>query len=360
MLSPMPESSPDQPPTFRRIGPALLLVVLAPIVAEFLLADFTVRQLGLLVALMPLYGCGALLIREVARRARRGWPTIVLLALAYALLEEAFLTQSLFNPNYVHQRLLDYGFIPALGTSFNWTFFVLSIHVVWSVATPILIAEGIAGPRRTTPWLRRLGLVVTTLFFLLGCAASVAFSLKSSPFVASPAQFAVSAALILVLIVAAFRAFGPIDESMARATSIAPPLWLVMVATLVLASAYFAGESVARAQGLPPAVSVVLRLGCELAAAVLIAAWSSRQGWTPRHYLAIATGTTATYFLFGLKALLGGHTNLGAPTSAVDIAGQVALGAAVLGLILAGARLANGRERNSLYTPDKNGGSLSQ
>src|SRR5262245_49360262 len=69
MLSPMPESSPDQPPTFRRIGPALLLVVLAPIVAEFLLADFTVRQLGLLVALMPLYGCGALLIREVARRA---------------------------------------------------------------------------------------------------------------------------------------------------------------------------------------------------------------------------------------------------------------------------------------------------
>jgi len=57
---------------------------------------------------------------------------------------------------------------------------------------------------------------------------------------------------------------------------------------------------------------------------------------------------------------MSGHTNLGAPTSAVDIAGQVALGAAVLGLILAGVRLANGRERNSLYTPDKNGGSLSQ
>src|SRR5262245_65505443 len=69
MRGPIPRASPDQPPTFRRIGPALLLVVLAPIVAEFLLADFTVRDLGLLVALMPLYGCGALLIRELTRRA---------------------------------------------------------------------------------------------------------------------------------------------------------------------------------------------------------------------------------------------------------------------------------------------------
>src|SRR5262249_39935731 len=137
------------------------------------------------------------------------------------------------------------------------------------------------------------------------------------------------------------RAFRPIDESIARVTSIAPPLWLVTVATLVLASAYFAGESVARAHGLPPAVSVVLRLGCELAAAVLIVAWSSPQGSTARHCVAIETGTTATYFLFGVKALMSGHTNLGAPTSAVDIAGQVALGAAVLGLIVAGARLEN-------------------
>jgi hypothetical protein len=188
---------------------------------------------------------------------------------------------------------------------------------------------------------------VTTLFFLLGCAASVAFSLKSSPFVASPAQFAVSAALILVMIVAAFRAFRPIDESIPRSTLIAPPLWLVTVAILVLATAYFAGESVASARGLPPVVSVVLRLGCELAAAALILAWSSRRGWTPRHYLAIATGTTATYFLFGLKALMSGYTNLGAPTSRVDIAGQVALGIAVLGLILAGARLAKADDLGS-------------
>jgi hypothetical protein len=133
----------------RRIAPAVLLTVLSPIVAEFLLGDFSIRSLPVVLALLPLYGCGALLIREVARRTGRGWPTIVLLATAYSLLEEGFLTQSLFNPNYVGQRLLDYGYMPALGTSLNWSVFVLSIHVVWSIATPILIVEGVASDRRT-------------------------------------------------------------------------------------------------------------------------------------------------------------------------------------------------------------------
>src|SRR5206468_5799611 len=134
----------DMMQTLVRIGPAVLLAVLAPVGAEFLLGDFTIRNLPVVLVLMPLYGCGALLIREIARRTGRGWPTILLLGTAYSFFEEGFLTQSLFNPSYVGQRLLDYGYLPALGTSLNWSAFVLSIHVVWSIATPILIAEGVA------------------------------------------------------------------------------------------------------------------------------------------------------------------------------------------------------------------------
>ena len=331
-----PAASPSLP-FAQRVAPALTLVLLAPVVAEFLLADFTVRDLGILVALVPLYGCGALLIRESARRAHRGWPTIVLLALAYALLEEAFLTQSLFNPNYVGQRLLDYGFIPPLGTSLNWAFFVLSIHIVWSVATPILIAEGVAGERRTTPWLKQRGFVVTTLLFLLGCAATASFSLKSSPFVASAIQFLVSAVLIAGVIVVAFTAFRaePWQPSTAQA---APPRWLVCLVMLVLASAYFAGESIARERGMSPVGPLVFRLACVATATWLLVTWSTRRGWDARHYLAVATGTTLTYFLFGVNALMRGHTNLGAPTTAVDVGGHIALGVAVLGLIVQGMR----------------------
>ena len=109
----------------RRLAPAVLLTLLAPIVAEFLLGDFSIRKIGIALALLPLYGGGALLIREIARRTGRGWPTIVLLAVAYSLLEEAFLTQSLFNPNYVGQRLLITDTCPGWGrrsTGPLWSF----------------------------------------------------------------------------------------------------------------------------------------------------------------------------------------------------------------------------------------------
>jgi hypothetical protein len=95
--------------TLRRISPALALLLLSPLVAEFLLGDFSIRQLGLIIVLLPQYGGGALFVRETTRRAGKGWPSMILLALAYALIKEGFTTQSLFNPNYAGLRLLDYG-----------------------------------------------------------------------------------------------------------------------------------------------------------------------------------------------------------------------------------------------------------
>ncbi len=97
----------------KRLAPAIGLFFLAPLVAEFLLGDLPIKMLGTLVILAPMYGGGALLIREFARRTGKGWPTIFVLAFAYAVLEEAFTTQTLFNPNYLHLNLhlLEPGYI---------------------------------------------------------------------------------------------------------------------------------------------------------------------------------------------------------------------------------------------------------
>ena len=325
----------------RRIAPALLLAVLAPVAAEFLLGDFTIRNLPIIVVLLPLYGCGALLIREVARRARRGWPSIVLLGAGYSLFEEGFLTQSLFNPNYVGQRLLDYGYVPLLGTSLNWSLFVLSIHVVWSIATPILIAEGVASDRRTRPWLETPGLVMTTLLFLLGCAATALYSLKSSPFVATTPQFVAVGLLVLLAICGAFTIESRAEAGDLRAAtrrSNAPRAVWVFLVTLALGITFMLAESVLRDRGMPPILSVITRVACEATAASLILSWSRRPRWTAGHYLAISAGTTLTYAVIGLTAFLHGHTNLGAPTDRIDIAGQVALASAVFVLIWWGAR----------------------
>jgi len=319
----------------RRLAPAILLVALAPIVAEFLLGDFSIREIAIVIALLPLYGGGALLIREVARRGGRGWPAILLLGFAYALLEEGFLTQSLFNPDYVGLRLLDYGYIPSLGTSLNWCMHVLSIHVVWSVATPILIAEGFAGERRTQPWLRIPGLVVTTLLFLLGCVTTSAFSLKASPFVATAAQFSAVGALAVLAILAAFvtrragNASGP--------TRAVPRTPVVFVASFALALAFTFADQRGYA-GIPPVAGLLARVALEGAAAMALVRWSGARDWGPVHYLAVASGTTLTYAIFGTMTFLRGHTHLGKPTNAVDVAGQLVLTALVFLAIWQGAR----------------------
>lgn len=68
------------------------LFFLAPLVGEFLLGNLPITWLWALLSLAPLYGGGARLIRETARRLRLGWPGMVLLGLVYAVVEEAFVT----------------------------------------------------------------------------------------------------------------------------------------------------------------------------------------------------------------------------------------------------------------------------
>jgi hypothetical protein len=263
-----------------------------------------------------------------------------MLGTAFSLLEEGVLTQSLFNPDYVGQRLLDYGYIPALGTSLNWSVFVLSLHVVWSVATPILIAEGIA-PDRTQQWLKSPGLLITSLLFLGGCVATASFSLKSSPFVATTKQFAAVGLLMLVAIVGAFTIGSRTrmgTHQTTRSASHAPEPWLVFLATATIAILFMMAEPLARDRGMAPFVSVIARVACEAVAAALILWWSRLRAWGPRHYLALSAGTALTYSLFGLLAFLQGHTKLGVPTDRIDVVGQLCLAAAVFLLIWWGNR----------------------
>ncbi|MFZ0216562.1 MAG: hypothetical protein WAM30_11570 [Candidatus Dormiibacterota bacterium] len=325
------------PAWLSRVAPALLLVVLSPVVAEFLLGDFSVRSLYLLVILLPMYGGGALLLREIVRRTGRGWPTLLLLALAYGLLEEGVTTQSLFNPHYAGQHLLRFGYVPALGTSLHWDLFVLSLHVVWSIATPVLVAEGIAGERRTTPWLGRVGLVVAAALFAFGVVVTTLFGFVSSPFVASTPQFAAAGALIVVAIVVAFAGFRRRPEKAVASAS----NWLlaggIALISLVLTSAFEITYQSLPAAGASPLVATAGSTACLIVLCAIVAVLSRRRGWAPLGYLGVATGTVLTYGWRGVEVMMRGRTDLGAPTGPIDVAAQVLLVLLVLALIGWGA-----------------------
>ena len=126
-----------------RITPAIGLFFAAPLVAEFLLGNLPIKLLPALIVLAPLYGGGAVLIREMVRRTGRGWASILTLGVAYGILEEAYTTQSLFNADYLHLKLglLAPAYIPALGIGAWWTLWMFNVHAVWSIATPIALIE---------------------------------------------------------------------------------------------------------------------------------------------------------------------------------------------------------------------------
>jgi hypothetical protein len=58
-----------------RLLPVAGLMILSPFVGEYLLGNVPARQLYLLPFLIPLYGAGAILVREVARRTGGGCTT---------------------------------------------------------------------------------------------------------------------------------------------------------------------------------------------------------------------------------------------------------------------------------------------
>lgn len=268
----------------RRVVPAIVLFVLSPLVAEFLLGDFTLAALGSLLFLAPMYGGGAVLIREVARRNGLAWPGIALLALAYGLLEEGIVTQSLFNPDYAGAHLLDRGFVPALGIAVPWTVYVLALHTVWSISVPIAVVEEWTD-RRTVPWLRTPGLVLISVVFVLGTAAVTAGSYSDGHFMASGLQLATVAVVVAALIVAAFA----VPRQLRQLPGTPPVPWVVLLVTLA------GGSLVIVCLRWNPVLSVITMLAVFAAVVAAILTWSRRDGWGGRHRLGAVGGGLLTY-----------------------------------------------------------------
>ena len=328
------EQAATRPQSARRgFIPALGLFFLAPLVGEFLLGNLPITWLWALISLAPLYGGGALLIRETARRFGLGWPSMVVLGLAYAVIEEAFVTQSLFNPNYVGLRLLDYGYIPSLSISAWWTVFVLSIHTIWSTAVPIALVESLTPHARRTPWLGVWGLALTVIVFVAGCALVFFFQQEGDPFIASPAQF-VASGVVVVILVAIAIALGRIQGGGQTGAADPPGVQTVGVAAFVLGSVFMA--LVNMPEQVPAALTVAAMLGVLAAGSLLVWRWSQRAGWSDRHRLAVASGLLLVYVWYSFVQA----PSAGGVSPLVDAAGNAIFGiAALLLLVLAWRRV---------------------
>lgn len=271
---------------WKRLAPVLGLFVLSPLIAEYLLGNIAIDALLLGFYFLTLYGGGAVFVREVARRSGRGWPTIIVLALVYGLIEEGFVTQSLFAPTYFGFNLTGEAFIPGLGIGGWWTIYVLSLHTVWSICVPIAIVEAFVPDRARTPWLGNVGLAVTLILFLGGATLNAVTTYEQEHFIASPLQFAGLTVVILGLLVAAFARW-PFRTRVAGA---APAPWVVGACSLVAWSVFIILDWVV--EGWP---IVIAYLACYAAIIMALVFWSRRSDWSSLHILAFAGGALLTY-----------------------------------------------------------------
>ncbi len=279
-----------------RFAAAFSLFLLSPLIAEYLLGSLPMSMIVILPVMALMYGGGAVVIRELVRRTGRGWPSIILLATAYGLIEEGLVDQSLFNPNYLHLRLLDYGFVPALGTSLVWAIYVIALHMFWSISVPIGMTESLFKNKRDTPWLGTIGLVVFGLLYLAGATLVFVFTNKSLPFMASPAQLGGTAALVVVLVIAAFAWPKP------HATGgKAPQPMLLFSVPLVLGSAFILSEFFAPGLHLAPAVAAALLFGLEALMCLFMLVFTRGKAWSDVQRFALMAGGLSVYIWCGFK-----------------------------------------------------------
>lgn len=311
----------------RRWIPVLGLTLLSPVAAEYLIGygDTIGRPKELLAGLLilgPLYGMVAVLIREAVRRTGRGWPSMLLLGLAFGLVQAGLIDQSLFNDDYRDvpdwRETLRPTFVPGLGIGASMALNFLVGHMVWSFCAPIAVIEACAPRLADRPWLGRTGLIVLPLLYLGAAALIHQDHLRTEHFNASPARIAGTAAVVLALCAAAFAL--PRRRPAGTTGTRAPAPWLVACCAAVALAAH---------QNVPPTwpgaaadAAVLTALGA------LLLRWSGRTGWGRKHVLAAGGAALMVNALLSFAVEPPGH-----PSAAAKFATNTALTLGVVALL---------------------------
>lgn len=325
--------------TLRRCAPAATLFALAPLIGEVLFGAIPLSRLPFgLLGVVGLYGGGAILVRELVVRRGLNAAWLVALGLAYGLVEEGLVVQSLFDQ---HFRGLDFlGYYGHwLGVSWVWLEFIMPYHAVFSIAIPIVVTELLFPERRGTPWVSMRALAGVALLFVANGVLLARFQTGLLTSHAPRTSLGANVATVLVvlgLVVAALVA----PPSRARIADLPPASGpTIRLIGAISGLAWFVGLRVLLiGDGKTAPAAVVLIAGAAIA---MLAWWSVTRVSSPRHAwgdaerYALVSGALPTSWLLGfvIAAVSGGNV-------VVDLVGQLLFGVLLFrGLSRLGARV---------------------
>jgi hypothetical protein len=280
----------------RFAGPIWTLLLLAPFLAEVVTGATRLSTLFAFVPEIAIWGVGALVSRELVRRWRAGWPSLLMLGLALSIAEEFLIQQTSIAPLPFPGAHADFG----RWAGVNWVYFLfmLAFESVWVVLMPVKVTELLFPNRAAKSWLRTRSLIVCCVVFLLGCRVAwyawikrVRPMLHAAPYHPPIVLIALGALAILVLIALAWllRGVGP-----KKAERGILPAWAIGVMSAIASLALF--QLLGQIFQAHPSLSAETAVGCEVMLAVvmlaLFAMWTGSTKWNDRYAWAACFGAS--------------------------------------------------------------------
>jgi hypothetical protein len=331
-------------PLRRRIGPALTLMFLAPLIAEVLPGATRISSLFVFPIEVCIWGGGALLIRESARRFGLGWLHMLLLALALALIEEFVVQQTSLAPMVV-QIVPGEPFARAFGVNYVYLLWALGYEATFVVLVPIMLTELIFRSRREDPWLRLPGsIVVSVLFIGASFPAWYMWTQIARPHVFKvpvyhPPVATISIGMILIVLLVLIST-GPLRSQFEAKRKPLAPLapWALALCGFVAAAIWYG--LVLLAFGIdpqfPPSVAVSAGLAVAATVVYLLPRFSAHPAWNDAHRMGVAFGT----IVGAMSVSFAGFVYATLP---LDLYGKILLNVlALAGLIALARRLRRG------------------
>jgi len=283
------------------IFPALALFVIAPTVGELLSGSSPPPEFFNpinFIILALLYGCGAIICRELVTRWHKGWASLLLLGIAYGIYKEGLVVRSFFDPNWPDLgSLASYGRVA--GVNWVWVEHLTHYHALISIAASVALVEIIYPDRRGQPWVSQMGLVVNWI----GFALMLLIGYGLTPY--QPSLFAIYVTLLVVLGFGLAAYLLPARIIPPRQVSVPRPwrFWLLSLSGMFI---YFFTVYIASDKNIMPfpALTILLVL-IDILALWLVMRWSGNgTAWDDRHRLALTSGAL-TFFLLFIPLVLG-------------------------------------------------------
>jgi len=279
-----------------KFPPALALFLLAPTVGELLSGSAPPAEFftpfGFLM-IVCLYGSGAVVIRELRIRWKKGIGSILLLGAAYGVLEEALLVTSWFSPYWsdlgqmaVYGRWLDINWV--------WAEMLTTYHAVFSITIPILFVELAFPNKRDENWIGKKLLI--TLIALLSALTIFGYWLFSTlmKYWTPLPQYLIGMAIMIAFIHLARRL--PSDWGTHGQKPLPKPIILWLVAALA-SFAFFLGFY-ASTSLIPWPLAILYGILLTF----LIAKFITRYNWHQKpnniHVFALCSGALTFFLIF--------------------------------------------------------------